>query len=230
MLSQSKGIIVVVLLCVGLLVGLSFLGGGGQNNPPQSTKLLDQSLLQVKPDDWVKGNPEAKVTLIEYLDFECEACGAYYPFVKQLSEEFKNDLRIITRYFPLPGHKNGLPAALAVEAAGRQGKFWEMHDIVFENQAQWGEKQTTDSKVFEEYAQKIGLDMAKFKEDVNSQSVKDRVQRDVDLGIQLGNTGTPSFYLNGQKIQNIRNYEEFKALIQTEITKATGSQTDSLGQ
>jgi protein-disulfide isomerase len=227
MLAQSKGIIAIVLFCVGLLVGLSFLGGE-RNKTTSNTLPLDKNLLQVKSDDWVKGNPDASITLIEYLDFECEACRAYYPFVKQVSEEFKNDLRVVVRYFPLPGHKNGLPAALAVESAGRQGKFWEMYDIVFENQAQWGEKQTTDSKIFEEYAQKIGLDLDKFRQDVNSQSVKDRIQRDVDSGIKLGNTGTPSFFLNGQKVQNLRSYEEFKNLIQAEILKANESQTNSL--
>ncbi len=228
MSTDSKVVVGIVLLSLTIFLGISFFVGRENKKHDEKDNFVNKELLHIQSDDWVKGNPEAKVTLVEYLDFECEACGAYYPFVKQLSEELKDDLKVVARYFPLPGHKNGLPAALAVEAAGRQGKFWEMHDIVFENQAQWGEKQTLDSKIFEEYAQKIGLDMVKFREDVNSQSVKDRVQRDVDSGIKLGNTGTPSFYLNSQKIQNIRSYEEFKTLIQAEIFKASESQTDSL--
>lgn len=231
MSTDSKVIVGIVLLSLTILLGISFFVGKGNNKPVETDNSTNKELLLVRPDDRIKGNTEAKVTLIEYLDFECEACGAYYPLVKQLSEEFNTDLRVVARYFPLPGHKNGLPAALAVEAAGRQGKFWEMHDLLFEKQREWGEKQTTDSKIFEQYAEQIGLDLSTFRQDVNSQSVKDRVQRDVDSGIKLGNTGTPSFYLNNEKIQNPRSYEDFKTLIQAEILKAPqSSQAQSLGE
>ncbi len=177
----------------------------------------NSALLEVASDDYVVGPKSAKVTLIEYLDFECEACGAYFPLVKQLEKEFPDDLRVVRRYFPLPGHRNGLNAALAVEAAARQGKYNEMHDLLFTEQQNWGEKPSPTPAVFEGYAQQIGLDMTKFKEDVASKSVKDRVQRDMDSGRALGNAGTPTFFLNGQKIQNPQGYEPFKALVQATI-------------
>ncbi len=181
----------------------------------------DAALLTVASDDYVVGSPTAPVTLIEYLDFECEACGAYYPLVKQLEDEFPNDLRVVRRYFPLPGHKNGFTAALAAEAAARQGKYNEMHDLLFAEQKNWGEKPAPTPEVFEAYAEQLGLDIAKFKMDVASQSVKDRVQRDFDTGEKLGNTGTPTFFINGKKIKNPQGYEPFKALIQAEINKAS---------
>ena len=174
-------------------------------------------LLAVASDDYVVGREDASATLIEYLDFECEACGAYFPLVKQLEAEFPNDLRVVKRYFPLPGHRNGLPAALAVEAAARQGKYNEMHDLLFTEQKNWGEKPNPTPEVFEAYAQQLGLDMEKFKADVASQSVKDRVQRDIDAGQKLGNRGTPSFFLNGERLENPQGYEEFKRVIQDAI-------------
>lgn len=178
------------------------------------------NILAVVADDHMKGNPDAKVTLVEYLDFECEACGAYYPLIKQLGTEFPNDLRIVTRYFPLPGHKNSMTAAIAVEAASKQGKYWEMHDKLFETQETWGNKQMPTPQVFEQYAQEIGLDIEKFKADVTDPSTKARVQRDFDASEKLGNNSTPSLFVQGVKIQNPRSYEAFKQLIQSEIDKA----------
>ena len=216
----------IAILLIGITASLIWWGFLAS----EKSKSVKETFTQVASDDYTTGNPDAPVTLIEYLDFECEACGAYFPLVKKLEQEFSNDLKVVRRYYPLPSHKNGLPAALAVEAAARQGKFNEMHDLLFAEQKNWGEKPTPTPAVFEGYAQKLGLDMEKFKEDVASQSVKDRVQRDIDSGTKLGNTGTPSFYLNGQKIQNPKSYEDFKTLIQAEILKAPKPETQVLGE
>lgn len=215
--------VVVGLAVVGGLVWLSVSG-------TQKKEATTNTLTTIVADDYVKGSANAPVTLIEYIDFECEACGAYFPLVKQLEQDFPNDLRIVLRYYPLPSHRNGMTAALAAEAAARQGKYDEMHDLLFTEQKNWGEKPVPTPQVFEGYAQKLGLDLAKFKQDVASQAVKDRVQRDVESGTKLGNTGTPSFYLNGQKIQNPRSLEDFKTLIQAEILKAPKAQTKPLGE
>jgi protein-disulfide isomerase len=174
------------------------------------------TLLTVAPDDYIKGKVGGQVTLVEYVDFECEACAAFFPLVKQLEKDFSNDLQIVIRYFPLPGHRNGMPAALAVEAAGQQGKFFEMHDLLYTEQKKWGEKPTPTPEVFEAYAQQLGLDMEKFKVAVNSPETKARVERDIESGKALGNTGTPSFYLNGKKLQP-NSYDEFKKAVQAEI-------------
>ena len=170
-------------------------------------------IIQVNSDDWTKGNASSTIILIEYLDFECEACGAYYPLVKRLSEEYKDDVLFVSRYFPLSGHKNGMASALAVEAAGKQGKYWEMHDILFEQQRNWGEQSSPNPVIFERYAEQLDLNIEQFKQDVNSKAVKDRVVKDRNFANQLGVNSTPTFFLNGEKIQNPRGYEAFKSLI-----------------
>lgn len=179
-----------------------------------------QDILVLQSDDWVKGNQKASVVLIEYLDFECESCGACYPVVQRLSEEFGSDVAFVSRYFPLPGHKNSMTSARAVEAAGKQGKYWEMYDILFKNQGQWGERSSANPEIFEQFAERIGLDLVRFKNDVDSDEVKNRIERDKDAGDKLDIRWTPSFFLNGEYIKNPRGYEEFKALLQDEIRKS----------
>jgi len=169
-------------------------------------------LLQAQSNDWTKGNPDSNVILIEYLDFECEACGAYYPLVKRLLEEYDDKVLFISRYFPLSGHKNGMTSALAVEAAGKQGKYWEMYNLLFEQQKNWGEKKSSDPTIFEQYAKQLNLDIEQLKKDVNSKEVKNRVIKDKNSGNRLGVSSTPTFFFNGKKIQNPRGYEAFKLL------------------
>lgn len=200
------------IVVLGGLVWLTMMGS--QEKP------IDTTLLSIVSDDHIVGPANATVTLIEYLDFECEACRAYYPLIKQLGTDFPNELRIVTRYFPLPGHKNSMTAAIAVEAAARQGKYLEMHDVLFENQETWGNKAVPTPQVFEGYAEQIGLDMEKFKADVADPATKVRVLRDFDASEKLGNNSTPSLFVQGKKIQNPRSYEAFKALIQAEIDSA----------
>lgn len=213
-----------ILIIVGIVVVL-LLGGVYWSNSLKSAKVESaKPMLAVVSDDYVVGSPTAKATLVEYLDFECEACRAYFPLVKQLEKDYPNDLRVVRRYFPLPGHRNGMTAALAVEAAARQGKYEEMHDLVFTEQDKWGEKGAPRPEVFEAYAAQLGLDINKFKTDVASQSVRDRVQRDVDSGKALGNSGTPTFFLNGEKIQNPQGLEPFKALIQQVVSTSASAQ------
>lgn len=194
---------------VGVMSWFNSLSSGQSENIPRDKG----SLLEITSDDWIKGNKEAQVAVIEYLDFECEACGAYYPLVKRISEEYGDRVSFVTRYFPLPGHKNSMTAATAVEAAGLQGKYWEMYDILFENQKLWGEKQKADPKIFEGYAEKIGVNMDQFKEDVTSKKVKERVERDRASANRLGVDSTPTFFLGGEKIENPRGYEAFKSLL-----------------
>jgi protein-disulfide isomerase len=233
---KDKFVLSIIIATVLLLVGgVVFVSKKGSSSSPDSNGSVpvsqeNQKLLEVVSDDYIKGNKDASVTIVEYLDFECEACGAYYPLVKQLAEEFKNDVRFVNRYFPLPGHKNGLPSALAVEATARQGKYWEMHNLLFEEQKNWGEKQAADPKIFEEYAKKIGLNIEQYKKDVASKEVKDRVERDRSSGQKLGVSGTPTFFLNGEKIPNPKTPEDFKTFIQAAILKAPKPAAEGVGE
>ena len=219
-MNQKLKTIGLALFAVVVVGGLIWLSTSSSPKQEESPKVVVNSLLEVANDDYVKGAKNASVTLVEYLDFECEACKAYFPLVKQLEQEFPNDLQIVRRYFPLPGHKNSLPAALAVEAAAKQGKYNEMHDLLFNEQDTWGNKPIANPAIFEGYAQKLGLDVEKFKKDVALSETLERVDRDRQSGTKLGNTGTPTFYLQGEKIQNPKSYEDFKTLIQAAILKA----------
>lgn len=161
--------------------------------------------------------PEAQVSLIEYSDFQCPACQAYYPVIKQLVTEFGDSLSFVYRHFPLRStHFNAQIAAQAAEAAEEQGKFGEMHDLLFENQNEWAK--IPDAKdLLEKYAQKIGLNLEQFRKDLESDKVKQEVEKDYQSGLLLGVKVTPTFFLNSKKLQNPRSLEEFRSIIQKEL-------------
>lgn len=185
---------------------------------PSATATAKDSVdFVITPEDHVLGPENAKVTIVEFADFQCPACAAYFPIIEKLHQEFPNDLRIVYRYFPLTTiHLQALNSAYAAEAAGMQGKFWEMHSSLFSSQSAW--EKTVGKSPFEKYATELGLDINKFKDDIGSSVVKNRVKKDLDYAIELGLNGTPSFYLNGKKIMNPGAYESFKAQVQAAIS------------
>lgn len=212
------GLVLAFSVFVVILIVIKLAG-----SKPPADKTSGQSTSSVNiisSSDRVLGNKDAKVTLVEYSDFQCPACGAYYPIVKQLNLEFAGRIQFVYRHFPLTQiHANANLAALSAEAAGKQNKFWEMHDIIFENQSKWsGEKNAKD--LFVEYAQKLNLDVEKFKNDLDSDEVQEKVANDYQSGIRLGVNATPTFFLNGTKLQNPASYEAFKKLLEEAISQA----------
>lgn len=175
----------------------------------------------VTQNDHVKGNMDSKVTLIEYSDFQCPACAAYHPLIEKVMADYSDKIRFVSRHFPLPGHPNAIPAAKASVAASEQGKFWEMHSELFVNQANW-EKSTEAKTIFTNYAEKLGLDMEKFAIDYESATTTDRIDASLKSGIKAGVNSTPTFYLNGKKIQ-AQTYEQFKKLIDEALTATANS-------
>ena len=168
-------------------------------------------------DDWIKGGIRAGVTLIEYGDFQCPACASYAGVVKELASTFPNELRIVYRHFPLTQiHRNALPAARAAEAAGKQGKFWEMHDLLFEKQGLWSNEGNAVA-LFLEYAKSLGLDEEKFKRDYDSSEVRARIEAQLASANALGLNSTPSFLLNGKKLLNPKTLADFQALVEAAI-------------
>ncbi len=207
----------IIIGIVVVIVVVFLLAKGGYKNTEDKVETANTgqaSALEIKANDWVSGTSTAKVTLVEYLDFECEACGAFYPIVTQLKEEYKDDLRLVVRYFPLPGHKNSRTAAHAVEAAGKQGKFWEMYSILFTKQSEWSEKPVANQDQFEKYAIEAGVNIEQWRIDVKSDEVKKRVDDSYKEAVSLNLQGTPSFFLDGKKIENPKGYESFKLLIE----------------
>ncbi|WP_144663235.1 thioredoxin domain-containing protein [Paenarthrobacter nicotinovorans] len=153
-----------------------------------------------------------KAQLVEFLDFECESCRAAYPLVEELKKEYGDRITIIHRYFPLPGHRNSGTAALAVEAAAQQGKYEQMVAKMFQTQPEWGEKQDSQAALFRNYAQDLGLDVARYDAAVADEKTKERIRQDVTDGTALGVTGTPTFFLNGKKL-TLNTEEQFRQLL-----------------
>lgn len=168
------------------------------------------------PEVHVKGNPDAEVVLVEYSDFQCPACGQFYPYVKEIMEEHGDSLRFEYRHFPLLNiHPQAVPAAIAAEAAGQQGKFFEMHDKLFEGQNTWS-KSSNPNGYFEQYAEELGLDIGTFKRQLGSSVLEDAVMAQFDEARGRGFTGTPTFMLNGE-VMDFDTFEQFEAMIEVAI-------------
>ncbi|MDP2641336.1 MAG: thioredoxin domain-containing protein [Candidatus Yanofskybacteria bacterium] len=198
-----------------LLAALAFAGAGGgvvwlvQKSVPD---LPVAGPAEILAQDQVKGSDQARVVLVEYGDFQCPACASFYPVVKTLTEEFRDEIAIVYRHFPLTSvHAKAVITARAAEAAALQGKFWEMHDLLFERQREW--VQGDEQELLVQYARELELEEELFLEDLNSPAVRDKVEADRVGGLQARVNSTPTFFLNGERIQNPRSYAEFYDLI-----------------
>ncbi len=163
-----------------------------------------------------RGGATARVTLEEFGDFECPPCGQLYPILKTLEREYGDRLRVVFREFPLtPPHQHALAAAQAAEAAGLQGRFFEMHDLLYENQKAWHDAFDT-RPIFEGYAKQIGLDVEKFKTDQSGEVVSLRITADGSRGHALGVKGTPTVFLDGREVpyEEVTTIERLRAVIQ----------------
>ncbi|MEK9182351.1 MAG: DsbA family protein [Patescibacteria group bacterium] len=197
------------LVLGGIVFGMVKIASRNSPNNKEPLSLADI----LTESDWIRGNKNAKVIITEYSDFQCPACAAYYELVKQVHKDFGDNLAIVYRHFPLRQiHANAEAAALSAEAAGRQGKFWEMHDMIFESQENWKDEKNAQ-EIFSEYAGKLDLDAERFKLDLNLKELKQKVEADYQSGVKAGVNHTPTFFLNGKEIQNPRSYEEFKQII-----------------
>ncbi len=209
--SSTKRILIwlVALLTIGgAIFGMVKLAG---NTPSNSTGPVDA----VSVTDWVTGSRNSKVILIEYGDFQCPACGFYFPIVKKLTEDYQDKLVFVSRNFPLQQHANARPAAYAAEAAGKQDKYWEIYDLLFGNQPQWSDAPNA-KEIFTDYAKSLNLNLEQFTNEAGSSEVKNKVDNDYQSGIRADVNSTPTFFLNGKQIKPI-NYDEFRNLIEQAI-------------
>lgn len=171
-----------------------------QRQISMSTKLKPA----VNDEDHIQGRQGAVIELVEYGDYQCPHCGRAYPILKQIQREMGDDLKLIFRNFPLAeSHPDAVNAAISAEASALQGKFWEMHDILFEHQDRLG---IVDLFA---YAKQVGLSLEQFKEDIQKESLAARVDQDIESGIRSGVNGTPSFFLNGEKYEGSWERREF---------------------
>jgi protein-disulfide isomerase len=208
---------ILIWLAVILIVGGGIYGVvklAGSSSVSNNNGLL---YAAVGASDWVKGNKEAKTVLVEYSDYQCPACALFSSVVKEIVAQNPDKLSFVYRNFPLSEiHRNALVASYAAEAAGKQGKFWEMHDMIFENQAVWSEE-IDPRGTFVVYAGELNLNTDKFTIDMNSKDIKDKVDNDYQSGVKSGVNATPTFYLNGKQMSSPTSFDDFKNTIQQAI-------------
>lgn len=218
---KNKLIVVGGIILATALVWFGFVKNPGSGSIGTSTEPV--SVESVSAEDHSKGPSNPSLVLIEYGDFQCPACSVYQPITNRLAEEFKDSLTVVFRHFPLRSiHKNAQIASQASVAASLQGKFWEMHDKLYETQKEWSEERDPKA-MFEKYATELGLDIEKFKTDIDSEETKDRVNKDYNGAFEAKVNATPTFFLNGEKLDNPRGYEPFKQIILDKLSELESS-------
>jgi protein-disulfide isomerase len=204
--TAAVSLAVVAVLVVGALTWLTapagFLGKGGTDDTPLPATQTAAADVAARPDSHrLSTAPDGGVTFVEFLDFECEACRAVHPVIERLRAEYGDRVTFVVRYFPIQSHANAERAARAVEAAARQGAFEKMYQRMFETQAEWGEQQTPMDERFRGEAARLGLDLATWDRDYAAPETLARIRADVADGQRLGIRGTPSFFLDGERLE-----------------------------
>ena len=203
---------------VVVVVALLTLGSGAilyHAKRPELKSIPGDKVLSGKSDEsmHIRGNPDAPVTLEEFGDFQCPPCSSFASFGEELLKQYYSRLRIVFRNFPLSAHEHAREAALAAEAAGMQGRFWEMHDALYREQAAWS-KAPNARELFESYAGTIGLNLDQFRKDMDSEKAKERVDSDHARGDSLGVKVTPTLFINDQPVEpKDKNPEGLRAAI-----------------
>ena len=205
---SKKAWIIFVIAIFGLLAALVIWSRSSSTKIDTSS--IDTNLIQPASKqsgniaDHVFGKADSKVVLIEYGDFQCPGCGSAEPGVEKVTNDYKDYVAFVFRNFPLTSvHQNALAAASAVEAAGLQGKYWEMHNLVYTNQNDWNTLSTDQRTAkFTDYASQLSLDTTKFKTDMASSAVSQKISFDQAIGYKVGVDSTPTFTLNGVKVSS----------------------------
>ncbi len=211
-----KRALTYILIAAGIILLLFVLSKAANTSSPEAGGTLTQEVTEY---DHIKGIPTAPITIVEYSDFQCPACASMYPLLNRLEKELPGQVRIVYRHFPLwQLHPQAQLAAQAAEAAGKQGKFFEMHDMLFNTQRQWAENPQA-SVFFVSLASSLGLNIDQFTSDMNADETRDLVNTDAKSGDDANVNATPTLFLNGEKIINILNYDDLKARVTAAATQ-----------
>ncbi len=205
----------ITILFVGAVVWFVFF-----NSSPNDSVINDPALIG---NGQVKGNPDANVTVVEFSDFQCPACGAAFPATQTVFEKYKEKIRFVYRHFPLTGlHPFAVSAAEASECAADQQKFWEMHDALFQQQSSWTATQSLDEakQNVRSIAQQLGLNMQSFDACLSGRQKISKVQEDRDAAIRFGVNSTPTFFVNGKLLKGALSAEAFSQEIEAALAKA----------
>lgn len=213
-----------VLVVVAAVIGANYYRESAQSER-RPTAAADNNQL-VRPDSPSLGPADASVTLVEFLDPECESCGAFSPVVKKILKDYGGKVRLVVRYMPF--HPNSRLAAAYTEAAGEQGKYWEMQELLFRRQPEWGEihghgaqaaaaaRREPAPVLFERYAAELGLDVARVRAAVAENRYASKVERDMRDGQSLGVSKTPTFFVNGRMLMRF-SQQDLRFLIDEEL-------------
>jgi protein-disulfide isomerase len=227
--SSIAPIVIIGLVLVAAIVGVWWFSGtqtqtartGTTKKPAANTAELYAKASPGANPPHSLGAPNAAVMIEEFADFQCGACAGMHPVVKELRSTYGDRVRIVFRHFPLniPQHSKAYEAAVATEAAGMQGKFWDMQNILFANQQVWS-RSSEHRKMFQDYAQKIGLDVDKFLNDMAGGITRNRVDADLQRGRSLNVNSTPTFYINGRLVsQQEMSADGMRRIIDAELQK-----------
>ena len=187
----------LALVALAVLAVLAIATLSGDDEEPVAAG-DDRTDLLVRPDSPRLTDGE-DATFVEFLDFECEACGSLYPTIEQLKETYGDQVSFVVRYMPL--HVSSVNAARAAEAAGAQGEFEAMYDVLFQRQAEWGEQSSPEEDRFFEYAEELDLDMDQFRADFDDPATLERIEQSEADGRALGVTSTPTMFLDGERLE-----------------------------
>jgi protein-disulfide isomerase len=180
--------------------------------PTAPTEPVD---VTVAKDDWIRGNKNAKVTLVEFSDFQCPYCSQFNPTVEQVRKDYPDTVRIVFKHYPLTSiHPMAQKAAEAAECAGAQNKFWEMHDKLFTNQT------SLSLENYKTWAKDLGLNQSKFNTCLDESTTAAKVAADQKYGDSVGVSGTPTSFVNGYAVQGAQGYDVVKAKIDAELAKS----------
>ena len=218
----------LVLVIAG--VTIAFIASGGNTNGSAgsnaSSTFVATTIPAITLTDWTQGNKNAKVTVVEYGDYECPACGAWSPIVDQLIQKYGSQVEFAFRNYPLTQiHPDAQIGSQAAEAAGLQGKYWPMHELLYQNQTTWSviDPGAVVSKYFDGYAQQLGLDVKRFNQDINSKTVTDKIAADVASGDAAQIDHTPTFFLNLKQIPNPSSQTDFETVIDQALAAASST-------
>lgn len=210
-------VVIVLIAVVAVFVLIDSDGGSGSTALPEAA-----GPAQIIRDSSHRLNdlPNPAVTLVEFLDFECEGCRAAYPVVEELRRDYGDRVEFVIRYFPLSGHFNGERAARAVEAAAQQGQLEAMYHRMYETQSEWGEQRIPADDVFRGFASDLGLDMTAYDAAYDDPATLERIRLDQADGTEFGVQGTPTFFIDGEQVR-LRNRDDLRIAIEAALRAPT---------
>lgn len=219
---QKSFIAVLAVVVIGMVGLFVFLGKDKETVDPEGKFPYTENVFEVQEHDRKKG--EGEIVVIEYGDFQCPFCGDLFPQMQLIEQAYGEEITFVFRHQPIKtAHPNAMAAHRAAEAAGMQGKFFEMHDLIYQNQDEWSSSSSAGA-IFEKYAEQLSLDVEKFKVDVASSDAFDKIQSDQSVANKIGATSTPTVFVNGQKVEE-PSFQTIAAAIEAILNPEANQET-----